>query len=255
MTERQTPALGAIGARNRRLQRRPKHLDRGIPQIGHAFVRKRALGFRTFALGGSAVAALDERVAQMKIGDAISCFEHIVRVCGPTNSNFVELDEALGCIHKTEFEIVDGLARRVNTVNQFRDVLENNLEVFAVRILDEFGNVLPDGRQGLITVSSSMVTTKYFGSDENPQTDGWLDTGDLGFLIDGEIYISGRSKDVIIKVGVNMPAHIIEEAVLRTFEDTVARVVAFSLPNLSDLRDEVIVEIAPRRQIGLMSMS
>jgi acyl-CoA synthetase (AMP-forming)/AMP-acid ligase II len=92
-----------------------------------------------------------------------------------------------------------------------------------------------------------MVTKRYFGSTEDPQTDGWFNTGDLGFLLDGEVYITGRSKDVIIKNGVNMPAHMIEDAVSRDFPDVVKRVVAFSLPSPRDLRDEVIVAVELRR--------
>jgi acyl-CoA synthetase (AMP-forming)/AMP-acid ligase II len=117
-----------------------------------------------------------------------------------------------------------------------------------VRIVNEAGKTLPEGEQGRIFVSSSMVTKRYFGSDEDPQPGGWFDTGDLGFLLNGEVYVTGRSKDVIIKNGVNMPAHMIEDAVLRTFPDVVTRSVAFSLPSERDLRDDVVVGIELRRQ-------
>lgn len=116
-----------------------------------------------------------------------------------------------------------------------------------VRILDDDGEELPDGRQGRIVVSSSMVTRRYFGADEDPQPGGRFETGDLGFLLDGEVYVTGRSKDVIIRNGVNMPAHLIEEAVLRCFPDQIGRAVAFSVPSERDLRDEVVVAVEPRR--------
>ena len=56
------------------------------------------------------------------------------------------------------------------------------------------------------------IVRLYFGSGEDPQPDGWLDTGDLGFLIDGEVYITGRVKDVIIRGGANVHAHLVEES-------------------------------------------
>ena len=119
-----------------------------------------------------------------------------------------------------------------------------------VRILADDGRELAEGRQGRIVVSSPMVTRRYFGSDEDPQPGGWFDTGDLGFLLDGEVYVTGRSKDVIIRNGVNMPAHLIEEAVLRRFPDRIGRAVAFSVPSERDLRDEVVVAVEPRRAGG-----
>lgn len=118
----------------------------------------------------------------------------------------------------------------------------------SVRILDEDGHDLNEGEQGRIVVSSSMVAKRFFGSNENPQPNGWLDTGDLGFLLRGEVYVTGRSKDVIIKNGVNMPAHMIEDAVIARFPEAINRAVAFSFPSERDLRDEVVVGVEVKRQ-------
>jgi acyl-CoA synthetase (AMP-forming)/AMP-acid ligase II len=90
------------------------------------------------------------------------------------------------------------------------------------------------------------VTRRYFGSDEDPQPGGWLDTGDLGFVLDGEVYITGRAKDVIIRGGVNVHAHQIEEAALQGMPELAQRAVAFSVPRDSDLRDEIVLGIELR---------
>jgi acyl-CoA synthetase (AMP-forming)/AMP-acid ligase II len=116
-----------------------------------------------------------------------------------------------------------------------------------VRILDEADHQQREGVQGRIVISSTMVTRRYLGLDENPQPGGWLETGDLGFLLEGEVYVTGRSKDVIIRNGVNMPAHMIEQAALERFSDIALRAVAFAVPDERSLRDEVIVGVELRR--------
>ena len=114
------------------------------------------------------------------------------------------------------------------------------------RFRDDEQNVLTDGMQGRIFVSGNDIVRRYFGSDEDPQPDGWLDTGDLGFMLDGEVYVTGRLKDVIIRGGANVHAHEVEDAVVRGMPDLVQRAVAFAVPRAEDLRDEVVVGVEVR---------
>ncbi|GGQ94209.1 hypothetical protein GCM10010267_66140 [Streptomyces griseorubens] len=88
---------------------------------------------------------------------------------------------------------------------------------FAMRIVDERGTVLTEGEAGRFQVRGTSVTGGYH---DNPAAnaeaftdDGWFDTGDLAFLRDGELYITGRAKDVIIVNGVNHYSHEIEACV------------------------------------------
>ncbi|GGS45380.1 non-ribosomal peptide synthetase [Streptomyces griseoviridis] len=88
---------------------------------------------------------------------------------------------------------------------------------FAMRIVDERGTVLPEGEAGRFQVRGTSVTGGYH---DNPAAnaeafteDGWFDTGDLAYLRDGELYITGRAKDVIIVNGVNHYSHEIEACV------------------------------------------
>jgi acyl-CoA synthetase (AMP-forming)/AMP-acid ligase II len=120
------------------------------------------------------------------------------------------------------------------------------LDGFSVRVVDEDGRDLVDGRQGCILVSGPSVTRRYFGSDENPQPGGWLDTGDLGFVLYGEVYITGRAKDVIIRGGANVHAHEIEQAVLQGMPERTQRAVAFAISHAEDMRDEIVVGVELR---------
>ena len=88
---------------------------------------------------------------------------------------------------------------------------------FAMRVLGEDAAVLAEGDVGRLQVRGTSVTGGYH---DNPAAnaeaftdDGWFDTGDLAFLRDGELFITGRAKDVIIVNGVNHYSHEIESCV------------------------------------------
>jgi len=64
---------------------------------------------------------------------------------------------------------------------------------------------VPDGVVGEIEVTGSAVTSGYLGDPVGPFTaDGWLRTGDLGYLRDGELFFTGRSKEMITVRGENV---------------------------------------------------
>jgi fatty-acyl-CoA synthase len=76
-----------------------------------------------------------------------------------------------------------------------------------VEIRDEDGRALPERRLGRIFVRGPSIAEGYFGEPEASAAvfrDGWLDTGDLGYLVDGALAITGRSKDLIIVHGRNV---------------------------------------------------
>ncbi|MCS0602714.1 amino acid adenylation domain-containing protein [Streptomyces sp. LP11] len=88
---------------------------------------------------------------------------------------------------------------------------------FAMRVVGEDTAVLTEGDVGRLQVRGTSVTGGYH---DNPAAnaeaftdDGWFDTGDLAFLRDGELFITGRAKDVIIVNGVNHYSHEIESCV------------------------------------------
>jgi len=70
-----------------------------------------------------------------------------------------------------------------------------------VAIFDDQEQRVPDGRVGRIWVKGPSITKGYWESPEltaNMIHGDWLDTGDLGFIHEGELYIAGRAKDLII---------------------------------------------------------
>jgi fatty-acyl-CoA synthase len=86
-----------------------------------------------------------------------------------------------------------------------------------VEVRDVVGSALPDRGIGRIFVRGKAVMVGYFRDEESTQaclsSDGWLDTGDMGYLSNGYIFIVGRAKDMIIINGRNYWPQDIEWAV------------------------------------------
>ena len=85
-----------------------------------------------------------------------------------------------------------------------------------IRVVDAAGNELGDRREGRIEFRGPSATTGYFNNAPATHSlfhDDWLDTGDLGYTADADLYVTGRVKDVIIRAGRNLHPAELEEAV------------------------------------------
>jgi acyl-CoA synthetase (AMP-forming)/AMP-acid ligase II len=84
-----------------------------------------------------------------------------------------------------------------------------------IRIADEDGNPLAETRVGRVLIQGPSVTSGYLDRDSDDELlhQGFLDTGDRGFRLDGELYLCGRTKDLIILRGRNYAPEHIEQAV------------------------------------------
>ena len=77
----------------------------------------------------------------------------------------------------------------------------------AIEIRNELGIPLAEREIGHICISGPSLMSGYFqdmASQQEIQSTGWLDTGDLGYLLDGDLYVTGRIKDLIIIHGRNI---------------------------------------------------
>ena len=115
----------------------------------------------------------------------------------------------------------------------------------AVQVVDRDGQVLPEGRIGRLLVRSNRVTAGYANNpDATAQAlpDGeWLVTGDLAFVHDGEVVITGREKDVIILNGHNVLCHEIEQVAGEVDGVPVAGAGACAVPNPRTGTDDLVV--------------
>jgi fatty-acyl-CoA synthase len=104
--------------------------------------------------------------------------------------------------------------RGTDAVRSFA-ILGSPLDGIEVEIVDEHGTRLEEREVGEIRLRGEAVTPGYLTMDGPVATqdaNGWLATGDLGYLVGGQIVICGRRKDVIIMGGRNIYPTDIERA-------------------------------------------
>ena len=125
---------------------------------------------------------------------------------------------------------------------------------------------LPEGRVGEIWVRGPNVAEGYYGKPEataetfgvhpagapggedgREEDEGYLRTGDAGFLLDGEVYVTGRLKDVVIIAGRNLYPQDIEVSTLNA-HDGLRRAAAFSVR--PEGREEELVVVGEFRRAG-----
>ena len=86
----------------------------------------------------------------------------------------------------------------------------------AIRIVDAAGDELPDRHVGRLQFRGPSATSGYYRNPEATARlirDGWLDSGDDAYMVEGEIYLTGRVKDLVIRGGRNLYPYELEEAV------------------------------------------
>ena len=85
-----------------------------------------------------------------------------------------------------------------------------------IRIVDEIGHEVADRVEGRLQFKGPSATQGYYRNPEATREllrGDWLDSGDLAYAVNGEIYITGRAKDIIIRAGRHVHPQEIEEAV------------------------------------------
>jgi 1-acyl-sn-glycerol-3-phosphate acyltransferase len=85
-----------------------------------------------------------------------------------------------------------------------------------VRVVDEAGRELPERREGRLQFRGPSATSGYFRNPEASRglfSGDWLDSGDLAYLAGGDVYLTSRVKDLIIRAGRNIYPYEVEQAV------------------------------------------
>jgi len=119
-----------------------------------------------------------------------------------------------------------------------------------IRITNLDNKALSDKTVGKIQLKGDNVTKGYYRAEEiNRQlitSDGWLDTGDLGVFIDGELIITGRIKDIIFVNGLNLYSHDLENILHNLDQLELGKAVATGARKQNSNEDELIIFILHR---------
>ncbi|MGH9832113.1 MAG: fatty acyl-AMP ligase, partial [Blastocatellia bacterium] len=123
-----------------------------------------------------------------------------------------------------------------------------------VAVVNEDGLLAPEREIGEVIVQGPSVTKGYFRNPEATAAawrDGWLFTGDLGYLADGELFVCGRSKELIIIRGANYYPQDIELTVRDLPGIKRGNVAAFTMNVGAEERLVILAEADPREGEGL----
>ena len=131
--------------------------------------------------------------------------------------------------------------RKVNEiVNCGRAIPEHD-----IRIVDNDGKALPDLRVGRVLIKGPSLMSSYLNDEEGTRRvmleDGWLDTGDLGYLFEQNLFLTGRRKDIIIVNGRNIRAQDLEELAEDLDEIRMGEASAFDIEDAAGQQTIVLV--------------
>ena len=124
---------------------------------------------------------------------------------------------AIDRINRQRLE-TDGVAEPARDLKKISSIVSVGKPVpgVRVRIVDDAGNEAAERVQGRLRVQSPSLMKGYFNDPSATKTaliDGWLDTGDLAYRVGASVFITGRSKDIIIRAGRNYHPEHFEQAV------------------------------------------
>jgi len=120
-----------------------------------------------------------------------------------------------------------------------------------LRIVDAKGMSLPERSIGEIQIRCAATTSGYYDREDLNRelfANGMLKTGDLGYLANGQLYVTGRMKDVIIINGQNINAEEIESYTAKLPQVRAGRLVAFAVKNPETGSEQIHLVIETKQQ-------
>ena len=113
-----------------------------------------------------------------------------------------------------------------------------------IRVVDHAGHELPERQEGRLEFCGPSSTSGYYRDAEKTRSlfDGdWLDTGDLAYIANGELFVTGRIKDIFIRAGRNIYPHELEDAVGNIQGIRAGRVAAFGSEDKHSKTERLII--------------
>jgi acyl-CoA synthetase (AMP-forming)/AMP-acid ligase II len=121
-----------------------------------------------------------------------------------------------------------------------------------LRLVDDRGKPVPERVEGLVEFRGASATAGYYRNPEATAAirtgDGWIRSGDLGYLADGDLFITGRGKDLIIKAGRNVYPQEVESVAAEVEGVRRGCVAAFGVPDPETGSEQLVVVAETRRK-------
>lgn len=144
---------------------------------------------------------------------------------------------------------VELLDRHANEAASFA-IVGSAVQDCAIRITGDDGRELPSETIGDVEIRGDNVTQGYYKNEEANREaitpDGWLKTGDLGFMLKGELVITGRAKEIIFANGQNFYPHDLEFILQQAGGFELGKVVACGVHRDESQKEELIIFILYR---------
>lgn len=122
-----------------------------------------------------------------------------------------------------------------------------------IKITAKDNSTLAEDYIGDIQIKGPSVTQGYYLNEQANATaltgDGWLNTGDLGFLHDNELVVTGRTKDIIFANGQNYFPHDLESIAMQNDQLELGKVVVYGVSHPEQQQDELVVFILYRKDL------
>lgn len=126
------------------------------------------------------------------------------------------------------------------------------LPSFDIAIRDEEGADLPERHAGVIHLHGPSVMSRYFQEEamtrETLSADGWLNTGDIGYVANGRLFVTGRKKDMIIIHGRNIWPEDLEYIAKTQPGIHYTDAAAFSVPSERDQQETAVLVVQCRER-------